>query len=99
MKFVSLFFLVVIISVFSICSCKVDPKLPPDAVVLEQIIYADEVIKGTPQTIQMPNGTGVTYKMPEKLTDGQLIKVRDVPGERPYYIRVRIRFRDEQKKQ
>ena len=88
-----------IIAVSCFISCKIDAPLPPDAVILEQILYVDEVQRGVPQTILMPNGTGVTYKMPEKLTDGQLIKIRDVPGERPYYIRVRLRFRDEEKKQ
>jgi hypothetical protein len=46
----------------------------------------------------MPSGTTVTYKMPEKLHDGQLIKVRDIEGERPYYIRISLRYRDEEKK-
>lgn len=80
---------------FLTASCKVTQTLPPDAVVLEQIIYVDEVQKGTPQTIQMPNGTTVTYKMPEKLQDGQIIKIRDIPGERPYYIKVQLKHRNE----
>jgi hypothetical protein len=89
MLFVFLSFLVLTVS------CKVTQTLPPDAVVLEQIIYVDEVQKGTPQTIQMPNGTTVTYKMPEKLQDGQIIKIRDIPGERPYYIKVQLKHRNE----
>lgn len=74
--------------------CVVEEKLPYNAVVLEQVIFTDEVIEGVPQTIQMPNGKAVTYKMPAKLQDGQLLKVRDVKGEPPYYIRVSLKIRD-----
>ena len=87
------FFLLFAIFVFS-AGCKVTQTLPADAVVLEQIIYVDEVQKGTPQTIQMPNGTTVTYKMPEKLHDQQIIKIRDIPGERPYYIKIQLKHRE-----
>jgi len=83
--------------VFIATGCKVTQTLPADAVVLEQIIYVEEVQKGTPQTIQMPNGTTVTYKMPEKLQDGQIIKIRDIPGERPYYIKVQLKHRKNEK--
>ena len=72
----------------------IEEKLPYNAVVLEQVIYVDEVQNGTPQTVQMPNGKAVTYKMPEKLTDGQLIKIRDIKGEPPYYIRIKLRERE-----
>lgn len=83
----TLFFLI-------IAGCTIEEKLPYNAVVLEQVIYVDEVQNGTPQTVQMPNGKAVTYKMPEKLTDGQLIKIRDIKGEPPYYIRVKLRERE-----
>ena len=89
-------FLVLTVFIFSV-GCKVTQTLPPDAVVLEQIIYVEEVRKGTPQTIQMPNGTTVTYKMPEKLHDQQIIKIRDIPGERPYYIIVQVKHRKNEK--
>ena len=85
-----------VFSALSVLSCKVqvDQKLPEDAVVLDQIIFFDEVRQGVPQTIQLPNGTVVTYKMPEKLYDGQLIKVKHVEGERPYYIKISLRDRN-----
>lgn len=81
------------------CGCKfqVDQTLPADAVILDQILFFDEVKNGVPQTLLMPNGTTVTYKMPEKIFDGQLIKVKHVEGERPYYIKISLRKRDEQK--
>lgn len=75
-------------------ACEIKEKMPDDAVVLEQVIFIDEVQQGIPQTIQMPNGTVVTYKMPVKLADGDIIKVRDMPGERPYYIKVKLQRRD-----
>ena len=75
-------------------SCEIKEKMPEDAVVLEQVIFIDEVERGIPQTIQMPNGTVVTYKMPLKLADGDIIKVRDMPGERPYYIKVKLERRN-----
>lgn len=90
------FFLSLAIFVFS-AGCKITQTLPPDAVVLEQVVYVDEVQKGTPQTIQMPNGTTVTYKMPEKLHDQQIIKIRDIPGERPYYIKIQLKHRKNEK--
>jgi len=74
-------------------ACEIKEKLPDNAVILEQVIFIDEVERGIPQTIQMPNGTVVTYKMPTKLADGDLIKVRDMPGERPYYIKVKLQRR------
>ncbi len=76
-------------------SCEIKEKLPDNAVVLEQVIFIDEVERGVPQTIQMPNGTVVTYKMPTRLADGDLIKVRDMPGERPYYIKVKLQRREQ----
>ncbi len=78
----------------ALVSCEIKEKLPENAVVLEQVIFVDEVERGIPQTIQMPNGTVVTYKMPTKLADGDLIKVRDMPGERPYYIKVKLQRRE-----
>ena len=83
--------------VFS-AGCEVEPKLPENALVLDQVIYVDEVQEGVPQTVQMPNGKVVTYKMPMKVKDKQLLKVRDVEGEPPYYIRVVLRERDENSK-
>ena len=74
--------------------CEVEPKLPENALVLDQVIYVDEVKEGVPQTVQMPNGKVVTYKMPMKLKDKQLIKIREVEGEPSYYIRVFLRERD-----
>ena len=79
-------------------SCEVEPKLPENALVLDQVIYVDEVKEGVPQTVQMPNGKVVTYKMPMKLKDKQLIKIREVEGEPPYYIRVFLRERDAENK-
>lgn len=94
-----LFIAISLIVLVFLSSCEVEPQLPYNAVVLEQIIYVDEVKQGIPQTVQMPNGKVVTYKMPMKLKDKQLLKVRDVEGEPPYYIRVMLRERDaEQKK-
>ena len=78
----------------SVTGCQIDAPLPKNAVILHQQIYIDEIEQGTPQTIQLPNGTGVTWKMPKKLHDGQLLKVRDVEGEPPYYIKVTIIKRD-----
>lgn len=79
------------------CKVQVDYKLPPDAIILEQVLFVDEVKNGVPQTLLMPNGTTVTYKMPEKIFDGQLIKVRDVKGERPYFIKIKLRNNNGQK--
>ena len=73
-------------------SCEVEPKLPENALVLDQVVYVDEVQEGVPQTVQMPDGKVVTYKMPMKLKDKQLIKI-DAKGDRPYYIRVSLRER------
>ncbi len=75
-------------------ACEIKEKMPDDAVVLEQVIFIDEVQQGIPQTIQMPNGTVVTYKMPVKLADGDVIKIREMPGERPYYIKVKLQKRE-----
>ena len=72
--------------------CEVEPKLPENALVLDQVIYVDEVQEGVPQTVQMPDGKVVTYKMPMKLKDKQLIKI-DAKGDRPYYIRVSLKER------
>jgi len=77
--------------------CEVEPKLPENALVLDQVIYVDEVKEGVPQTVQMPDGKVVTYKMPMKLKDRQLIKI-DAKGDRPYYIRVSLRERDGKEK-
>ncbi len=74
--------------------CEVEPKLPENALVIDQVIYVDEVREGVPQTVQMPNGKVVTYKMPMKLKDKQLIKISEVEGEPPYYIRVSLKERD-----
>ncbi len=98
MKIFAGFTVVLLMATFLTASCKVSASLPSDAIVLDQIIYADEVMKGVPQTVQMPDGTTFTYKMPKKLADGQIIKIRDIPGKKPYYIRIHLRFRDEQKK-
>ena len=89
--FAALFLTVVLAAAFT--ACEIKEKLPENAVVLEQVIFIDEVQQGIPQTIQMPNGTVVTYKMPLKLADGDVIKVRDMPGERPYYIKVKLQQR------
>ena len=72
--------------------CEVEPKLPENALVLDQVVYVDEVQEGVPQTVQMPDGKVVTYKMPMKLKDKQLIKI-DAKGDRPYYIRVFLKER------
>lgn len=72
--------------------CEVEPKLPENALVLDQVIYVDEVKEGVPQTVQMPDGKVVTYKMPMKLKDKQLIKI-DAKGDLPYYIRVSLKER------
>jgi len=77
-----------------LCSCEVEPKLPENALVIDQVIYVDEVKEGVPQTVQMPDGKVVTYKMPMKLKDKQLIKIKEAEGEPPYYIRVMLRERD-----
>lgn len=78
--------------------CEVEPQLPDNALVIDQVIYVDEVQEGVPQTVQMPNGKVVTYKMPVKIKDKQLIKIREVEGEPPYYIRVMLRERDGKEK-
>ena len=85
---VSMFFLMFIVG------CEVEPKLPENALVLDQVIYVDEVQKGVPQTVQMPDGKVITYKMPLQVKNGQLLKVHEVKGEPPYYIRVFLRERD-----
>ena len=83
-----------VMALMFLAGCEVEPKLPENALVLDQVIYVDEVQEGVPQTVQMPNGKVVTYKMPMKLKDKQLIKIREVEGEPPYYIRVFLRERD-----
>ena len=94
----TIFVAVLMFLLMFLAGCEVEPQLPYNAVVLEQVIYVDEVQKGVPQTVQMPNGKVVTYKMPMKLKDKQLLKVRDVEGEPPYYIRVMLRERDAKSK-
>ena len=81
-----------------LAGCEVEPKLPENALVVDQMIFVDEVKEGVPQTVQMPDGKVVTYKMPMKLKDKQLIKIREVEGEPPYYIRVFLRERDAEDK-
>ena len=80
-----------------LAGCEVEPKLPENALALDQVIYLDEVKEGVPQTVQMPDGKVVTHKMPMKLKDRQLIKI-DAKGDRPYYIRVSLRERDAEDK-
>lgn len=77
-----------------LAGCEIEPKLPENALVLDQVIYVDEVQTGVPQTVQMPDGKVVTYKMPMKLKNKQLIKI-EAKGDRPYYIRVSLKERDE----
>lgn len=81
-----------------VIGCKVDAPLPKNAVILQQNIYVDEIENGTPQTIQLQKGTTVTWIMPKTLKDGQLLKVRDVKGEAPFYIRVTIIEREPKQK-
>ncbi len=89
-----LFFIAVsVLFLMFLAGCEVEPKLPENALVIDQVIYVDEVQEGVPQTVQMPDGKVVTYKMPMKLKDKQLIKI-DAKGDRPYYIRVFLRERD-----
>lgn len=88
-----LFFIVFsVLFLMMLTGCEVEPKLPENALVLDQVVYVDEVQEGVPQTVQMPDGKVVTYKMPMKLKDKQLIKI-DAKGDRPYYIRVSLRER------
>jgi len=75
---------------FFISSCKVQAKLPVDAVVLDTIIYTDEVQSGQPQTVEMPDGTVFTYKMPEKVSDRDVIKIKQDKNGKSYYIRVKL---------
>jgi hypothetical protein len=90
-----LFFIAVsVLFLMFLAGCEVEPKLPENALVIDQVIYVDEVQEGVPQTVQMPDGKVVTYKMPMKLKDKQLIKIREVEGEPPYYIRVSLKERD-----
>ncbi|MBR4530897.1 hypothetical protein IKO70_00635 [bacterium] len=90
-----LFFIAVsVLFLMFLSGCEVEPKLPENALVIDQVIYVDEVQEGVPQTVQMPDGKVVTYKMPMKLKDKQLIKIREVEGEPPYYIRVSLKERD-----
>ena len=70
-------FIVALFFVALMSGCKVNQTLPKNAIVRDQVIFYDEVKKGTPQTIQMPNGTTVTYKLPDTVTDGQLIKIKE----------------------
>ena len=89
-----LFFIVFsVLFLMMLTGCEVEPKLPENALVLDQVVYVDEVQEGVPQTVQMPDGKVVTYRMPMKLKDRQLIKI-DAKGDRPYYIRVSLRERD-----
>ena len=88
-----LFFIVFsVLFLMMLTGCEVEPKLPENALVLDQVVYVDEVQEGVPQTVQMPDGKVVTYKMPMKLKDKQLIKI-DAKGDRPYYIRVFLKER------
>lgn len=90
-----LFFIAVsVLFLMFLAGCEVEPKLPENALVIDQVIYVDEVQEGVPQTVQMPDGKVVTYKMPMKLKGKQLIKIREVEGEPPYYIRVSLKERD-----
>ena len=93
-----LFMALTLLFVMFSTGCEVEPKLPDNALVIDQVIYVDEVQEGVPQTVQMPNGKVVTYKMPVKIKDKQLIKIREVEGEPPYYIRVMLRERDGKEK-
>ena len=93
----SLFIALLLFPLMFLCGCEVEPKLPENALVLDQVIYVDEVREGVPQTVQMPDGKVVTYKMPMKLKDRQLIKIKEAEGEPPYYIRVMLRERDGKK--
>lgn len=93
-----IFFVIAFFFFIFSAGCRIDQQLPANAVILEQVVFVDEVQQGVPQTLLMPNGTTVTYKMPKKLYDGQLIKVRDIEGERPYYIKITLRHRDENEK-
>lgn len=93
-----LFMALTLLFVMFSTGCEVEPKLPDNALVIDQVIYVDEVQEGVPQTVQMPNGKVVTYKMPVKIKDKQLIKIREVEGEPPYYIRVMLRERDAKEK-
>ena len=88
------FFFIVfsVLFLMMLAGCEIEPKLPENALVLDQVIYVDEVQEGVPQTVQMPDGKVVTYKMPMKLKDKQLIKI-DAKGDRPYYIRVFLKER------
>ncbi len=90
-----LLFFIFVAHVFLLYSCKVKATLPENAVVIDQLIYVDEVEKGTPQTVTMPDGETFTFKMPEKLSDGDTIKIRQRKNEKPYYIRVKLKKRDE----
>ena len=90
----SFFFIFSLLFLVMLTGCEVEPKLPDDAIVLDQVIYVDEVQKGVPQTVQMPDGKVVTYKMPMQVKNGQLLKVHEAKGEPPYYIRVFLRERD-----
>lgn len=92
------FITVSLVSMFFVCGCQVEPKLPDDALVIDQVIYVDEVKEGVPQTVQMPDGKVMTYKMPPKLQDRQLIRIQGKEGEPSYYVRVMLRERDENSK-
>lgn len=97
-KFFSIIMVSFVIPTFFI-SCEkisVESKIPEDAVVAKEVVFTDEVEKGEPQTVQFPGGKVLTYKMPEKLRDGQVVKIKDIEGEPPYYIKFKLKKRPEQ---
>lgn len=90
--------LLFVFAFFILNGCKIDQQVPLNAYVLDFVVFADEVRSGKPQTVQLGKGQTVTFALPGKVADGDVIKIRDFPGERPFYIKVKLVERNEAKK-
>lgn len=88
--------LFVITAFFISCEkISIERKIPEDAVIAQEVIFIDEVEEGEPQTVQFPGGKVLTYKMPPELKDGQIVKIKEIEGEPPYYIKFKLKKRPE----
>jgi len=83
-----------IIMINIIAGCKVSQEIPPDGVVLYHVITAEDFKKRVPQTIILKDGNSVVFKMPEKLEDGDVIKIGKVKGQKWIYF-VKVKFTDD----
>ncbi len=70
---------------------EINQKLPEDAVVEDFTILMSEINKKEPQTVEFNDGKVVTFKMPDKLEDGSIIKIGKLKdSEFTYFVKVKI---------